>query len=141
RRQSPHEAVRVLGMAPPRGAGRPSGRALPRRTRHPSPGDALSREGPLLTHPPNILREYVQVGGRAGFQIRLVLAATLGATYGIYGPPFELCEAEAIPGTEEYRHAEKYEIRHWDLERPDSLRAFITRVNEIRRENAAFRSN
>jgi starch synthase (maltosyl-transferring) len=95
----------------------------------------------FFVNTPDILHEYLQVGGRPAFEIRLVLAATLGATYGVYGPPFELCEAEAIPGTEEYRHGEKYELRHWDLERADSLRAFITRVNEIRRENPAFRSN
>jgi starch synthase (maltosyl-transferring) len=95
----------------------------------------------LFANTPDILHEYLQVGGRPAFQIRFVLAATLGATYGVYGPPFELCESEAVPGTEEYRHGEKYEIRHWDLERPDGLRAFITRVNEIRRDNPAFRSN
>jgi starch synthase (maltosyl-transferring) len=95
----------------------------------------------FFANTPDILHEYLQIGGRPAFQIRLVLAATLGATYGIYGPPFELCEAEAMSGTEEYRHGEKYEIRQWDRERADGLRAFITRVNEIRRENPAFRSN
>ena len=95
----------------------------------------------LFVNTPDILHEYLQVGGRPAFQIRFILAATLGATYGIYGPPFELCEARAMPGAEEYEDGEKYEIRHWDIERADSLRAFITRVNEIRRENPAFRSN
>jgi starch synthase (maltosyl-transferring) len=95
----------------------------------------------LFANTPDILHDYLQVGGRPAFQIRLVLAATLGATYGIYGPPFELCEAAAIPGSEEYLNGEKYEIRCWDVERPDSLRAFITRMNEIRRDNPAFWSN
>ena len=95
----------------------------------------------LFANTPDILHEYLQVGGRPAFQIRFVLAATLGATYGIYGPPFELCEGRAIRGTEEYQDGEKYEIRHWDVERADSLRAFIARVNEIRRENPALRSN
>src|SRR5262249_14326191 len=95
----------------------------------------------LFANTPDILHEYLQVGGRSAFQIRLVLAATLGATYGIYGPPFELCEARALPNSEEYADGEKYQIRHWDLDRPESLRAFVARVNEIRRENAAFRSN
>jgi len=95
----------------------------------------------LFANTPDILHEYLQLGGRPAFQIRLVLAATLGATYGIYGPPFELCERRAVAGTEEYQDGEKYEIRHWDIERPDSLRPFIARLNEIRRENPAFRSN
>src|SRR5262249_52807362 len=95
----------------------------------------------LFANTPDILHEYLQVGGRAAFQIRFVLAATLGATYGIYGPPFELAEGRAMAGAEEYENGEKYEIRHWDVERPDSLCAFITRVNEIRRDNPAFRSN
>jgi starch synthase (maltosyl-transferring) len=95
----------------------------------------------LFANTPDILHEYLQIGGRPAFQIRFVLAATLGASYGIYGPPFELCEFRAPPGTEEYENGEKYEIRHWDVEREDSLRPFITRVNEIRRENPAFRSN
>jgi len=95
----------------------------------------------LFANTPDILHEYLQIGGRPAFQIRFVLAATLGASYGIYGPPFELCEFRALPGTEDYENGEKYEIRHWDVEREDSLRAFITRVNEIRRENPAFRSN
>src|SRR5262249_8704436 len=90
---------------------------------------------------PDILHEFLQVGGPAAFRIRFVLAATLGATYGIYGPPFELCEGRALPSSEEYESGEKYEIRHWDVERGDSLRAFIARMNQIRRENPAFRSN
>ncbi len=56
---------------------------------------------------------------------RLVLAATLGASYGIYGPAFELLEHEPRePGSEEYLDSEKYQLRHWDLDRPDSLREF-----------------
>jgi len=95
----------------------------------------------LFTNTPDILHEYLQVGGRPAFQIRLVLAATLGANYGIYGPLFELCEGRALPGTEEYQDSEKYEVRRWDLEQPGSLSAFIARVNEIRRTNPAFRAN
>jgi len=93
----------------------------------------------LFANTPDILHEYLQSGGRPAFQVRLVLAATLAGSYGIYGPPFELCEAEAIPGTEEYAHSEKYEIRFWDLDRPGNLRDFIARVNQIRRENPALR--
>jgi starch synthase (maltosyl-transferring) len=73
---------------------------------------------------------------------RLILAATLGPSYGIYGPAFELCENRPLaPGREEYLDSEKYEIRSWDIDRPDSLRGLIARVNRIRRDNPAFRAN
>jgi starch synthase (maltosyl-transferring) len=79
------------------------------------------------------------MGGHPAFMVRLVLAATLGANYGIYGPAFELCENQPKePGSEEYLDAEKYEIKNWDITRPDSLRDFIARVNRIRRENPAL---
>ncbi|HSY07105.1 MAG TPA: alpha-1,4-glucan--maltose-1-phosphate maltosyltransferase [Steroidobacteraceae bacterium] len=96
----------------------------------------------LWPNTPDILTEYLQFGGRAAFMVRLVLAATLGASYGIYGPAFELMEHTARePGSEEYLDSEKYQLRHWDLERPDSLRDFIARVNRIRRDNAPLQSN
>jgi starch synthase (maltosyl-transferring) len=95
----------------------------------------------LFANTPDILHEYLQSGGRPAFQVRLVLAATLGASYGIYGPPFELCETRAVPGTEEYVDSEKYEIRHWDLDRPGSLCEFIGRINAIRRDNPALHKN
>ena len=91
---------------------------------------------------PDILTEYLQHGGRPAFVTRLLLAATLAASYGIYGPAFELCEhLPREPGSEEYLHSEKYEIRTWDLERPDSLRYLIARVNAIRRDNAALQND
>jgi starch synthase (maltosyl-transferring) len=93
----------------------------------------------LFANTPDILPEYLQVGGRPAFQIRLVLAATLGASYGIYGPPFEQCVWQPVrPGSEEYLDSEKYEIRHWDLDAPGNLRDFIARINAIRRENPAL---
>jgi starch synthase (maltosyl-transferring) len=91
---------------------------------------------------PDILTEYLQHGGRPAFMIRLALAATLGASYGIYGPAYELCEDKPRePGSEEYLNSEKYEIRQWDLDHPGSLRDYITRVNRIRKENPALHSN
>jgi starch synthase (maltosyl-transferring) len=91
---------------------------------------------------PDILHEYLQKGGKAAFMTRLVLAATLSANYGIYGPAFELTEnTPKEPGSEEYLYSEKYEIKHWDIDRPDSLKNFISRVNRIRRENIALRRN
>ncbi|BDG01304.1 alpha-1,4-glucan--maltose-1-phosphate maltosyltransferase [Anaeromyxobacter oryzae] len=91
---------------------------------------------------PDILPEALQYGGRPMFQARLVLAATLAASYGIYGPAFEHVEGRAVhPGSEEYLDSEKYQLRHWDLDRPDGLRDFIARVNRIRRENPALQSD
>jgi starch synthase (maltosyl-transferring) len=89
---------------------------------------------------PDILPEHLQYGGRPAFMIRLVLAATLSSNYGIYGPAFELCIHEALSGKEEYLHSEKYEIKHWDRESPGHLRDFISRVNRIRKENAALQT-
>ena len=96
----------------------------------------------LWPNTPDILTEYLQYGGRPAFMARLVLAATLGANYGIYGPPFELCESQARePGSEEYLDSEKYQIRHWDLKKPHALSAYITRVNTIRRQNKALQQD
>lgn len=96
----------------------------------------------LWPNTPDILTEYLQFGGRPAFMARLVLAATLGASYGIYGPAFELCENRPFaPGSEEYLNSEKYEIKSWDIGRADSLRDLITRVNRIRRENPALQSD
>ncbi len=87
---------------------------------------------------PDILPEYLQVGGRPAFIMRLLLAATLSSNYGIYGPPYELCITKAIPGKEEYLNSEKYEIKHWNLEVGWGLKDVIARVNRIRRENPAL---
>jgi starch synthase (maltosyl-transferring) len=96
----------------------------------------------LWPNTPDILPEFLQVGGRAAFVIRLILAATLGSNYGIYGPAFELCEnSAAAPGSEEYLDSEKYELKHRDLHSPVSLKNLIARVNQIRRDNPALQSN
>jgi starch synthase (maltosyl-transferring) len=89
---------------------------------------------------PDILPEYLQFGGRPASMIRLVLAATLSASYGIYGPVFELIENQGLPGKEEYLDSEKYQIRTWEWNRPGNLREFIARINAIRRENPALQS-
>jgi len=96
----------------------------------------------LWPNTPDILHEYLQRGGRPAFMARLVLAATLGSSYGIYGPAYEL--GENIPrehGSEEYVNSEKYEIKNRNLHDPASLRPFISRVNGIRKENPALQSN
>lgn len=90
---------------------------------------------------PDILPEDLQIGGRAAFLARLVLAATLSSHYGIYGPAFELLEHVARPDSGEYLDNEKYELRQWDRDRPDSLRRVITVVNRIRRDHPALHRN
>jgi starch synthase (maltosyl-transferring) len=93
----------------------------------------------LWPNTPDILTEQLQAGGRPAFVTRLILAATLGASYGIYGPAFELCEHVPLaPGKEEYLNSEKYEIREWDLHRETSLAPLIAKVNRIRRDNGAL---
>jgi starch synthase (maltosyl-transferring) len=89
---------------------------------------------------PDILHEYLQYGGRPAFLVRLILAATLSSSYGIYGPVYEQAVNEAFPGREEYRNSEKYEIKFWDWSRPDTLGEFVTAVNRIRRENPALQT-
>jgi len=91
---------------------------------------------------PDILPEVLQIGGKAAFMVRFILAATLGANYGIYGPAFELCENVPLqPGSEEYLHSEKYELKHRDLHASGSLKDLISRVNRIRKENPALQSD
>jgi starch synthase (maltosyl-transferring) len=88
---------------------------------------------------PDILHEFLQAGGRPAFVIRGTLAATLGASYGIYGPAFELCEnTPREPGSEEYRNSEKYELRRWNRASPHSLAGLMTRLNRVRREHPAL---
>jgi starch synthase (maltosyl-transferring) len=91
---------------------------------------------------PDILPETLQSGQRPIYAARLILAATLAANFGIYGPTYELMESTPRePGSEEYRDSEKYQLRHWSLQRPDSLWSLIARMNRIRRENAALQSD
>lgn len=88
---------------------------------------------------PDILTEELQQGGRPAFVRRLILAATMTSNYGIYGPPFE--HGWCVPvrhGSEEYVNSEKYQVHHHDIDRADSLRTLIGRVNRIRRENPAL---
>ena len=88
---------------------------------------------------PDILNEYLQTDSRAAYIVRAVLAATLCANYGVYGPAFELLEGRPVRhGSEEYLDSEKYQIRHWDLNRRDSLSDLLGRLNRIRRTNPAL---
>jgi starch synthase (maltosyl-transferring) len=89
---------------------------------------------------PDILPEHLQYGGRSAFVGRLLLAATLSSNYGIYGPAFELCVEEGLPGKEEYLNSEKYQLTRWDWDRAGNLKDLIARVNRIRRENKALQT-
>ena len=96
----------------------------------------------LWPNTPDILHATLQSGGRAAFQQRLILATTLAANYGIYGPAFEL--GEHVPlrsGSEEYLNSEKYQIRRWNRRDPNSLAPLITLLNQIRRTNPALQSD
>ena len=91
----------------------------------------------FFVNTPDINPHYLQTSGRAGFQVRLVLAATLAGNYGVYSG-FELCEAAALPGREEYADSEKYEIRAWDWDRPGHIRADIALANRLRNDHPAL---
>ena len=88
---------------------------------------------------PDILPEQLQRGDRRTFAMRAVLAGTLAASYGIYGPVFELAErAPRHEGSEEYLDGEKYQLRHYDLEATTSLAPFLAQLNTIRRDQLAL---
>jgi starch synthase (maltosyl-transferring) len=90
----------------------------------------------FFANTPDILHEYLQVGGRPAFEARLVLAATLSPCYGLYSG-FEHCEnVPQRPGSEEYLNSEKYEVKERALDGP--LLPLVRRVNEIRRANPAL---
>jgi starch synthase (maltosyl-transferring) len=91
----------------------------------------------FFANTPDILHAYLQHGGRPAFEARLILAATLSPSYGIYSG-FEHCEnVPAHEGSEEYLNSEKYEARHRALDGP--LLPLAQRLNEIRRENPALK--
>jgi starch synthase (maltosyl-transferring) len=91
----------------------------------------------LFANTPDILTPYLQEGGRPAFKIRVTLAATLSSAYGIYSG-FELCESRAVPGTEEYQDSEKYQVRVRDWDAPGHIKAYIARLNGLRRAHAAL---
>jgi starch synthase (maltosyl-transferring) len=101
------------------------------------PDVAIGFRPNFFANTPDILPPILQQGGRPAFLSRLVLAATLSPSYGIYSG-YELCENAAIAGREEYLDSEKYEIRTRDWQAPGNIRDFITRVNAARRDNPAL---
>ena len=95
----------------------------------------------FFVNTPDILHEYLQTGGRPAFEVRLVLAAMLSGSYGIYSG-FELCENVPLrQGSEEYLNSEKYEIKPRDWQQPGNLNELIARVNEIRQAHPALQQN
>jgi starch synthase (maltosyl-transferring) len=97
--------------------------------------------GNFFANTPDILPAILQLGGRAAFRLRLVLAATLSSVYGIYSG-FELTEGtpRGVPGeTEYYLDSEMYQHKVWDWDRPGNIVEDVTRINLIRRENPALR--
>jgi starch synthase (maltosyl-transferring) len=90
----------------------------------------------FFVNTPDILTEELQQGGPAKFAARLVLAATLSPSYGIYSG-FEHFEHEPVrPGSEEYLDSEKYQLRERRLDGP--LLGLVQRLNAVRRENPAL---
>src|ERR671922_26967 len=90
----------------------------------------------FFANTPDILNEYLVHGGPPAFVARLVLAATLSPTYGIYSGFEQFENVPVAPGSEEYLNSEKYEIKRRDLDGP--LLPMIARINRIRRENVAL---
>ena len=90
----------------------------------------------FFANTPDILHEYLQRGGRPAFELRLVLAATLSPSYGIYSG-YEHCENVPVrEGSEEYLDSEKYEAKKRALDGP--LLPLVKRLNEIRRAEPAL---
>jgi starch synthase (maltosyl-transferring) len=91
----------------------------------------------FFVNTPDINPYYLQNSGRAGFRARLVLAASLGGNYGIYSG-FELCEAAALPGKEEYADSEKYQLKAWNWNDPANIRDDVRRLNALRHVSPAL---
>ena len=94
----------------------------------------------FFVNTPDINPYFLQRSGRAGFVIRAALAATLSGLWGLYSG-FELCEAEPVPGKEEYLHSEKYELRQRDWNQPGNIVREITLLNTLRRSNPALQTH
>jgi starch synthase (maltosyl-transferring) len=94
----------------------------------------------FFVNTPDINPVFLQTSGRPGFLIRAALASTLSGLWGVYNG-FELCEAAAMPGKEEYYDSEKYQIRAWDWDRPGNIVREITALNHMRKQNPALQTH
>jgi starch synthase (maltosyl-transferring) len=104
-------------------------------------GDVLAETDYFRTNffanTPDILHEYLQRGGRPAFEARLVLAATLSPSYGIYSGYEQFENVPVREGSEEYLDSEKYELRRRALDGP--LLPLVARLNAIRRAHRPLR--
>ncbi|MBC4016899.1 alpha-1,4-glucan--maltose-1-phosphate maltosyltransferase [Siccirubricoccus deserti] len=94
----------------------------------------------FFVNTPDINPIFLQGSGRPGFLIRAALATTLSGLWGMQ-QGFELCEAAAMPGREEYLDSDKYEIRARPDRAPGDIVDEITRLNAIRRANPALQTH
>jgi starch synthase (maltosyl-transferring) len=94
----------------------------------------------FFVNTPDINPPFLQNGGRAAFLIRAALAATLSGLWGIYSG-FEICEADPLPGREEYNNSEKYELRPRDYSAADNINSEIAQLNALRRQEPALQSH
>jgi glycosidase len=94
----------------------------------------------FFVNTPDINPYFLQTSGRPGFLIRAALAATGSGLWGMYSG-FELCEAAALPGKEEYLDSEKFELRPRDWNQPGHIAAEIGQLNRIRRGNPALQTH
>src|SRR5690606_29888796 len=99
----------------------------------------------FFVNTPDINPYFLQSSGRPGFLIRAALATTLSGLWGMYSG-FEICEAAALPGREEYLDAEKYEIKARNnqtlgRQAPGNIVREISRLNHIRKENPALQTH
>ena len=87
---------------------------------------------------PDILSGPLRNGPPSAFKVRLLLAALLVPSYGVYSG-YELMENEPMSQqNEEYFHSEKYELRARNFDDPRTLAPYIAGINEIRRRHPAF---
>ncbi|HEY5691550.1 MAG TPA: alpha-1,4-glucan--maltose-1-phosphate maltosyltransferase [Cyclobacteriaceae bacterium] len=89
---------------------------------------------------PDILPYHLQHQDQNIFIIRLILAATLSSNYGIYGPAYEFCVNDPIPGREEYNNSEKFEVKRYDWKSTNRMTDIITLVNRVRKQHQALHS-
>ncbi|HNP97355.1 MAG TPA: DUF3416 domain-containing protein, partial [Cyclobacteriaceae bacterium] len=89
---------------------------------------------------PDILPYHLQHQSENIFILRLALAATMSSNYGIYGPPYEMCDNDPVPGKEEYNNSEKYEVKKYDWKRTNRMTDIITILNKARKEHRALQS-
>ncbi|MBK8977542.1 MAG: alpha-1,4-glucan--maltose-1-phosphate maltosyltransferase [Planctomycetes bacterium] len=95
----------------------------------------------LWPNTPDILPDDLWDAPRSAFATRAILAATLGASYGVYGPAFELLDNVGRPGSGEYQDSEKYQLRRWHLDAKESLAPLLRRLNRLRRRHPALQRN